>query len=140
MPASVTDGSPSLSRVTRENPPPPFFLSSRRFETGGSIRLILAGELDLAAHPTFQAALDSARADSDRVLLDLSALTFIDGDALAIIFAAAERLHREGAALILVEPRGQVRRVLSLLNLPPAVSVLTEGSPPDGAGAEETPR
>ncbi len=129
MPSSVSLPSSSVSPVTGAKPPPTFFLSSRRAEPAGAIRLILAGELDLAAHPHFQAALDSAQADSDRVLLDLSALTLIDCAALGTIFAAAEHPLREGAVLILVEPRGQVRRVLDLVGLPPGVGVLPQGDP-----------
>jgi anti-sigma B factor antagonist len=124
MTTSVSPGSPSPSPLTRANPPPPFFLSSRRAEAGGAIRLVLAGELDLAAKPEFEAALSAAQADSDRVLLDLSALTLIDCAALSTIYAAAERGRREEAALILVGPRGQVRRLLDLTGPPAGVSVL----------------
>jgi anti-anti-sigma factor len=124
MTSSVSAGSPSLSPLTKANPPPPFFLSSRRAEAGGTIRLCLAGELDLAAQPEFKAALDAAQADSDRVLLDLSALTLIDCAALSTIFAAAEHGRREEAELILLDPRGQVRRVLGLVGPPTGVSVL----------------
>ena len=124
MTASVPAGSPSLSPLTRANPPPPFFLSSRRAEAGGAIRLVLAGELDLAAKPEFEAALGAAQADSDRVLLDLSALTLIDCAALSTIYAAAERGRGEEAVLILVGPRGQVRRLLDLTGPPAGVSVV----------------
>ncbi len=138
MTTSVPDGSPSLSPATRAKPPP-FFLSSRRAEPGGTVRLVLAGELDLAAQPEFKAALDSAQADSDRVLLDLSALTLIDCAALSTIFAAAERGRREGAALTLFDPRGQVRRVLGLVGPPTGVSVLAQGDPPDRVSAVGSP-
>jgi anti-anti-sigma factor len=131
MTTSVSAGSPSLSPVTAANPPPPFFLSSRRAEAGGTIRLCLAGELDLAARPEFKAALDAAQADSDRVLLDLSALTLIDCAALSTIFVAAAHGRREEAVLILFDPRGQVRRLLDLVGPPPGVSVLAQGDPPD---------
>jgi anti-anti-sigma factor len=124
MTSSVSAGSPSLSPLTRANPPPPFFLSSRRAEAGGAIRLCLVGELDLAAQPEFKAALDAAQADSDRVLLDLNALTLIDCAALSTIFVAAEQGRREEGVLILVGPRGQVRRLLDLTGVPPGVSVL----------------
>jgi anti-anti-sigma factor len=133
MTTSVSDGSPPLSPVTRAKPPPspPFFLSSRRAEPGGTIRLVLAGELDLAARPEFEAALDAAQADSNRVLLDLNALTLIDCASLSTIFAAAQHGGREEAALILLAPCGQVRRMLDLVGLPPGVSVHSQGNPPD---------
>jgi anti-anti-sigma factor len=135
MTTSVSAGSPSLSPLTKANPPPPFFLSSRRAEAGGTIRLCLAGELDLAAQPEFKAALDAAQADSDRVVLDLSALTLIDCAALSTIFVAADRGRRDGAVLILFDPRGQVRRLLDLVGPPPGVSVLAQDDPPDCVAA-----
>jgi anti-anti-sigma factor len=130
MSTSEPAGSLSLTPETVANPPP-FFLSSRRAEPGGSIRLALAGELDLAAQPAFEAALDAAQADSDRVLLDLTALTLIDCATLSTIFIAAERGRHRESVLTLFDPRGQVRRVLGLVGPPPGVSVIAEGDHPD---------
>jgi anti-sigma B factor antagonist len=131
MTVSAPDLSSSLSPVTKAMPPPPFFLCSRRAEAGSTIRLVLAGELDLAAEPEFKAALHTARAESDRVLLDLTALTLIDCAALSTIFAAAEGSDGKEAVLVLFEPRGQVRRMLGLVGPPPGVSVLPRGDSPD---------
>jgi anti-anti-sigma factor len=134
MSPSVSVRSASSSPTTVANPPPPFFLSSRRAEAGGAIRLVLAGELDLATQPEFESALDAALADSDRVLLDLGALTLIDCSAISLIFAAAHRRRKE-AALILVDPRSQVRRMLGLVGPPPGVEVLAEGDRPSRVAA-----
>ncbi len=41
--------------------PPARFISSRRAETGGTIRLILAGDLDLAARRHLESDLDEAQ-------------------------------------------------------------------------------
>jgi anti-anti-sigma factor len=135
MSASVSDGRPPFSSRTGTQPPSPYFILSRRAETGGTIRLVLAGELDLAALVEFQSALDAAQADSDRVLLDLGALTLIDCAALGTIFAAAEHGRCEDAVLMLFDPHGQVRRVLSLVGTPPGVPVVVEGDPPDPVAA-----
>jgi hypothetical protein len=54
---------PSIRPALRVLPPPrpsPQFSSSRRAETGGSIRLILAGELDLTGTAPDVAILDHA--------------------------------------------------------------------------------
>lgn len=93
------------------------FTCTRRTEDG-SIRLILAGELDLAVRPFFETALADAQTDAERVLLDLRALTLIDCANLFLIFTAAERSHREEWVLTLLSPRGQVRRVLDLVGVP----------------------
>lgn len=130
MSTSVPLRSSSLSPATRAKPPPPFFLSSRMAEPGGTIRLVLAGEFDLAAQFHLEATLDAAQADSDRVLLDLNALTLIDCACLGTIFAAAEHGQSEEAVLILLEPRGQVRRVLGLVGPPPGVSICARDDPP----------
>jgi anti-anti-sigma factor len=106
---------------------PPLFTSIRRAESGGSIRLIVAGELDLAARDRFDADLAEAQDHSDRVLIDLRALTFIDCACLATLFVAAGHAQREGAALILVGPLVQVRRLLDLIGSPPGVAVLDHG-------------
>jgi stage II sporulation protein AA (anti-sigma F factor antagonist) len=108
----------------RREPPPQRFMSTRRAESGGSIRLIFAAELDLAARSHFQAALDAAQGDSRHILLDLTALTFLDCACLASLFGAARRGRREGAQLVLYEPTGQVRRLLELTGTPAGFSVL----------------
>jgi len=107
--------------------PPPLFISSRVAESGGSIRLVLAGELDLVARDRFATDLDLAQHESDRVLLDLRALVLIGCSCLATLFAAARRARLEGGALILLDPRDQVRRMLDLVGPPPDVAVLEAG-------------
>jgi anti-anti-sigma factor len=103
-------------------------------ESGGSIRLSLSGELDLAGSTDFRAALDGAQDDSTRVLLDLIALTLIDCSGLSTVFAAAERSRRERAVLILMDQRGQVRRLFDLIGPPPGVTVVDSSDLPH-AGA-----
>ena len=104
--------------------PPPLFSCTRRAEGRGSIRLILAGELDLSARAHFEQALRDAQSDASRVVLDLQALTLIDCASLSVVFDAAVETRRRDAVLILLEPRGQVRRVLDLTGAPDGVAVL----------------
>jgi anti-anti-sigma factor len=123
--------SPSAgSTVALAEPPPLPFSSTRRTESGGSIRLILAGELDLAARPQLITALDGAQADSDRVVLDLAALILIDCACLFVVFAAAARSARERAALILFNPQDPVRRIFDLVGMPAGVMILDSGDLP----------
>lgn len=103
---------------------PPLFSCTRRAEGRGSIRLVLAGELDLSARAHFEQALTDAQADASRVILDLQALTLIDCASLSVVFNAAVDAHRRDAVLILLDPRGQVRRVLDLTGAPQGVAVL----------------
>jgi len=103
---------------------PPLFSCTHRAESRGSIRLILAGELDLAARPHFQLALSDAQSDGRRVILDLRALTLIDCASLSVVFDAAAEARRTGTALILRDPRGQIRRILDLIGSPDGVAVV----------------
>jgi anti-anti-sigma factor len=111
------------------------FSCSRRAESGALIRLLLAGELDLAGSGEFLTALDGAQEDSDRVLLDLRALTLIDCAGLAVLFAAARRARLERTALILMSPRGQVRRLLDLVGTPANATVLDDDGLPGTVSA-----
>jgi anti-anti-sigma factor len=104
--------------------PPPLFSCTRRAEGRDSIRLILCGELDLSARPHFEQAMRDAQCDASRVVLDLQALTLIDCAALAVVFDAAAEARRRDTVLVLLEPRGQVRRVLDLTGAPDGVAVL----------------
>jgi anti-anti-sigma factor len=111
--------------------PPPLFSCARRAEGRGSIRLILAGELDLSAREHFAQALKDAQSDAARVVLDLQALTLIDCAALSVLFDGAAEACRHDGVLIMLEPRGQVRRVLDLIGPPVGVAVLkrSDGEP-----------
>lgn len=117
------------------NPPPYPFSCSRRAEGDDSIRLLLSGELDLAGELRFHAALDSAQEDCDRVLLELSALRLIDCSGIAVLFAGAKRARREGSALVLMHPHGQVQRLLDLVGAPAGATVLADEDPEAGENA-----
>jgi anti-anti-sigma factor len=118
---------PPASFATSSGPglgPPPLFSCTRRAEGRGSIRLVLAGELDLSARAHFEQALMDAQTDASRVILDLQALTLIDCASLSVVFDAAVEARRRNAVFILLDPRGQVRRVLDLTGAPEGVAVL----------------
>jgi anti-anti-sigma regulatory factor len=98
--------------------------SARRAGAGDSIRSLLEGELDLTAREAFESAPAGALDDSDRIVADLAAPTLLDWSARSVIFTAAERSRDDGALMILVSPRGQVRRLLDLVGAPAGVAVL----------------
>lgn len=116
--------SPPSSAVASPPVLPPLFSCSRRAESGNRVRLVLAGELDLASCAHFKEALCDAMSEAVRVILDLRALTLIDCASLSVIFDAAVEVRRTDAVLVLLEPRGQVRRVLDLTGAPDGVAVL----------------
>lgn len=85
---------------------------------GGGHLVIASGELDLAATPRLSTVLAMAGSGStQRVVLDLVAVDFIDSTALGTILRAAEELDRAGHRLAVVVPEGPVRRLLEMTNL-----------------------
>jgi anti-anti-sigma factor len=131
---SVPPASPALPNGNGPAPPS-LFSCARRAEGRNSIRLILVGELDLSACTHFEQALRDAQADASRVTLDLRAVTLIDCASLSVIFDAAVEARRHDAILILLDPRGQVRRMLDLTGAPEGVVVLDRSdSEPQTAG------
>jgi anti-sigma B factor antagonist len=88
---------------------------------GGVARLALAGELDLACVPRFDALVASAFVMADRCLIDLSELEFVDSSGVRALIRARRRAAETGATL-------------ELANAPPAIArVLTQ------AGVEHVP-
>ena len=82
--------------------------------TGATLTLCLSGEFDLTGVGPVEAALDSMPGDVDRVVLDLSGLTFLDASGLGTVLRANERGRTEGFEVVVVRPRGVVNRVFTV--------------------------
>jgi anti-sigma B factor antagonist len=81
----------------------------------GARCLALRGELDVAAVPQLEQALDAAIADSTGAfLVDLCELEFLDSSGIRVLLRARALLGREDRTLALVCPPGPVRRPLEL--------------------------
>jgi anti-sigma B factor antagonist len=76
--------------------------------------VVVHGEVDLHTAPAFRAALDEALDGSGRVEVDLSDTTFMDSCGLVALFAAHRRLGRAREAVVICNPRPQVRLVLDI--------------------------
>jgi anti-sigma B factor antagonist len=78
-------------------------------------RLTPSGELDIATAPQFEQEVRSLLARSvQRVIIDLSRLTFIDSSALRLFIVLNDRSASEGWTLSLIRPTGQVRSVFEI--------------------------
>jgi anti-sigma B factor antagonist len=76
------------------------------------------GELDLHVTPELQERIDTAIEDgAELIVLDLSAVTFIDSMALGVLLGAVNRLRRRGGNLRLVVPRPELRRIFEISHL-----------------------
>jgi anti-sigma B factor antagonist len=93
------------------------------FAGGPCTVLRLAGEADVTTK-ALAAALDAAVARKPRLLLvEMSALTFIDSSAVHQVTRAYQRLKAEGGALALVSPSGPVARLLDLTQIDRVIPV-----------------
>ena len=83
---------------------------------GAAAVVRLGGELDLAnANRVRSALLDVAAEDVDRVIVDLSGVTFLDSTALGVLVEVRRTLAPR--RLLLAGPAGEARRALEVTGL-----------------------
>jgi anti-anti-sigma factor len=93
-------------------------LAVARREDDGTVVFSIEGELDLANAATLEREMTAVRGTTE-VVLDMSALEFIDSTGIALLIAAHRRLNGDGARRFsLVRSRSnQVRKVLELTGI-----------------------
>jgi anti-sigma B factor antagonist len=94
----------------------PFQVEVQR--TDNATVFVVSGELDLSSSPELEAAvgqLDSR--DTGVVVLDLTAVEFMDSAGLAVVVKAHQQAESAGRAFGLVPGSEQVRRLLSLTGI-----------------------
>jgi len=101
------------TRIARR--PVPFDV--RRVDHPLGVVLTLGGELDLATVPALREQLDRAMRGKGAVVIDLSALRFIDLSGLRVLVRADRQLRASGGQLVLVYGSRGVRRVFELTSL-----------------------
>jgi len=87
----------------------------------------LAGEIDLAAAPRVESAIEEALAGEEgvEITIDLEGVTFLDSTGLRVLVAAHARCAGEGRSLTLVNPSASVSRILEITGL--GQTLLAEG-------------
>ncbi len=86
--------------------------------TDGLAVVTLAGEVDLYTAPKFhEVLLQGIDGGARHVVVDLSAVTFINSTVLGVLVHGAKRLGPDGGALHLVCGPGGVRRILEVSGL-----------------------
>jgi anti-sigma B factor antagonist len=88
----------------------------------GAATVALGGELDLSTIPRMEGALLEQVTQRPAVLVDLSALTFIDSSGLSILIRAL-RSANGTPVHILIDPGSQVERVFRIAGLCEALPV-----------------
>ena len=79
--------------------------------------VVLKGDVDLESSPTAREILLKSVAGTDRVLVDLSSVTYIDSSGVASLVEALQAAKRNGGAFALVAASDPTRRVLELARL-----------------------
>jgi anti-sigma B factor antagonist len=91
---------------------------------GGTCTVVqLAGEADLTTAALRDALTAEAAARPGLLLVDMTALTFIDSGALHMITDAYRALRRDGGSLALIRPSPAVSRVLELTGISQVIPV-----------------
>ena len=83
----------------------------------------LAGEADMGSSELRDALTTQLAAKPRLLLVDMSALTFIDSAATQMIIAAHRVARHEGETLALVHPTAPVARVLSLVGVDQMINI-----------------
>jgi anti-anti-sigma factor len=88
------------------------------------VTIRLSGELDLSNRETLERALVRVSDERDRiVVLDLSAVEFVEAHAVARWHTVGLHLREQGSRLVLRHPRPVVERMMTLMDLDGAVEV-----------------
>ncbi|NUP50247.1 MAG: STAS domain-containing protein [Catenulispora sp.] len=94
-------------------------------QNGGLLVLEVAGDVDLAAHVSFQQAVDrlwpTVPAD---MVMDCSRVTFLDSMGLRVLVQSMQRAAGHGCGFALASPSQPVLRVLELAGVKSLFSVI----------------
>jgi anti-anti-sigma factor len=84
----------------------------------GCAVVVAAGEIDLAASPALHEVLTEAAQSADRIIIDLTDVTFLDSTGMTVMVDALNRHHhRQRGTLCLVGLSQSVRKVLDITHL-----------------------
>ena len=90
----------------------------RRCSRGGSISLMLGGELDSYSSHLLEGRMRQEESDGcSKLVLDLSELEFVDSSGLRTLIEAAKRASAGGWRLDVVNARGRVRQVFDITDM-----------------------
>jgi len=107
-----------LSKETRSaRPSLPALFAVECSANEGETVLTLHGALDIWTEQAFVTALDAVDDDAQRVVLDLTDLSFMDARSIGIIHRARTLAEQRGRELVLRSPSRRLSRVLRLTGL-----------------------
>jgi anti-sigma B factor antagonist len=101
-----------------------FDVWSNRLADGGPVVVGARGELDLHTAPELERALAAVADGAARLIVDLSAATFIDSTTLHVLLVQARRTEAAGGELVVVAADPNVRRVFEITGFDRLFSVV----------------
>ena len=113
---------------TEHREPDPAILATFDAEPGataGEQRLRVVGEVDVASSPPLRAKIaELLDGGADRIVLDLSEMTFIDSSGLGVLVGALKRVRElDRNDLVLTGLQGPPRRVFEITGLTELFSI-----------------
>ncbi len=106
----------------------------------GGVRLMVEGDVDIATVPRVQAALEQALASGPgHVMIDLSAVEFVDSSGLRFLLRANQQAQRSGWSLTVGPPAESAMKAFELTGADKFLPFASSGVAPDDAAqaAEE---
>ena len=101
----------------------PFELRSTRI--GAALVLAVVGEIDMATAPEVSKAIDSGHGGAERVVIDLSEVTFLDSSALNAFVKSQQELALHDIGFRLVSPADHaVRNIFEITRLTEPLGVV----------------
>jgi anti-sigma B factor antagonist len=107
-----------------ESLPEPFAIEVSQL-AAGTYLVALSGEMDIATSPELMSRLSTVRGPAPfHVLVDLSALSFIDSTGIKALVSSATQLESHGGTLVVVAPTQNIRRVFDIVHLSEVLSIV----------------
>ena len=105
---------------------PPIFDISEARDDRGQVRLLLAGELDMATAHVLAERLRRAATRGEAVVVDLSDLTFMDSSGLRLLLRAAADSQRDGWQLGIRRPPPRIWRSMEVSGAGPFLPLVED--------------
>ena len=106
---------------------PPFEVTAQRDNAVATV--MVSGEVDLATVPRLSAAV-AQHHDAQLLVLDLTAVTFIDSTGVRVLIEADRSCAGSGSRVVVLAGDGPVRRLLDLCNLDGRLALVTDHPSP----------
>jgi anti-anti-sigma factor len=107
-------------------------ITTHRPDTG-TVRVAVAGEVDLATAPQLRLAVMAAIDGSDgceQIEVDLTRTTFLDARGVGVLLETHTAAELAGIGLVVHNPRGIVRRILAVLDVADILGVVPQQARP----------